>query len=164
MVFLFPDDAALHFALTGGLVPPAVSLAPARVGRDESGRPWVAPAAAVPRSLATVLRRIGVQTPDQPPPGGHDVAHWLEAIPLRRDPAPPILTDQTPVLFELPEPLGLGTLVGEMLRLGNDRQAFRMVAGGSDSALSTHHSALLRVIGPPYYSLLRAIDRNGHDG
>ena len=34
MVFLFPNDDALHFALTGGLVPPEVSLAPARAGRD----------------------------------------------------------------------------------------------------------------------------------
>lgn len=153
MVFLFPDDAALHFTLTGGLVPPAVSLAPARTGRDADGRTWIAPAEEVPRTLPAALRRIGVQTPDRPPPDGREVAHWLEAIPLRRDPAPPHLTDQTPVLFELPDPAGLGTLVGEMLRLGNDRQAFRVIGS----------SALLRVIGPPYYSLLRAIDRNGPD-
>ncbi|HEY1381063.1 MAG TPA: hypothetical protein VGF55_29965, partial [Gemmataceae bacterium] len=144
-------------------------------------------------AVAAALRRVGVQTPDKPPPDGRDVAHWLEALPLRRDPASPPLTDQTPVLFELPErpasgyPANLAPLVGEMLRLGNDRQAFRLASrrvgrtsgareahraeavsesvGLGRSAPSTHptDSALLRVIGPPYYSLLRAIDRLGPD-
>jgi hypothetical protein len=154
MVFVFPDDDALHFALTGGLVPTALSLAPARAGRD-AGRPWIAPTAEPTNGIAATLRRIGVQTSDRMPADGRDVAHWLEAIPLRRDPSPPTLTDQTPVLFALPDPVGLGALVGEMLRLGNDRQSFRLV--------SRPDSALLKVIGPPYYSLLRAIDRNGSD-
>jgi hypothetical protein len=175
MVFLFPTDAALHFALTGGLVPPTVSLVPARFGLDAAGRPWIAPAVDVPRSLAVVLHRVGVETTANVPTGGRDISHWLETLPLRRDPIPPVLTDQTPVLFELPDPAGLSTLVGEMLRLGNDRQAFRKLGrvgrvfeahrfcktvGLEDSTHPTQ-SVLLRVIGPPYYSLLRAIDRNG---
>jgi hypothetical protein len=159
-ILLFPTDAALHFALTGGLVPPAVSLAPARVGRDPAGRPWIIPGVDVPRTLPAVLHRVGVETAASEPGDGREVAHWLEALPLRCDPIPPILTDQTPVLFELSDPAGLSMLVGEMLRLGNDRQAFRLL---SDSALSTQHSALLRVIGPPYYSLLTAVDRAGPD-
>ena len=43
------------------------------------------------------------------------------------------------------------------MRLGNDRQGFRWFCDGSDGP------ALLRVIGPPYYSLLRALDRDGHN-
>jgi hypothetical protein len=39
-----------------------------------------------------------------------------------------------------------------MLRLGNDRQSFRHVGMGGASRV------LLRVVGPPYYSLLRAIE------
>ena len=66
---------------------------------------------------------------------------------------PPAVTAQTPVLFELPDVTGLAGLVGEMLRLGNDRQSLRMVAG----------SPVLRVVGPPYYTLLRALDRLGTD-
>jgi hypothetical protein len=151
MIFVFPNDDALVFSLTGAIVPSKVSLSPARTGRDAAGLTWID--ADVPADVAADLRRIGVQTVDESPPFGREVAHWLETVPLRRDPAPPVLTDQTPVLFELSDPAGLIPLVGEMLRLGNDRQGFRFVAG----------PALLRVIGPPYYSLLRAIDRNGSD-
>ena len=38
--------------------------------------------------------------------------------------------------------------------------AFRWVA----DAGRNHHRALLRVVGPPYYSLLRALDRGDRDG
>src|SRR5205085_7296998 len=128
MVFLFPDDDTLRFALTGGLVPPAVGLEPARAGRDADGRPWVQPAGPVPRTLPADLRRLGVQaTQNGAPADGREVAHWLQALPLHRDPNPPAPTDQTPVLFELPDPAGLAALVAEMLRLGNDRQGFRSI-------------------------------------
>ena len=43
---------------------------------------------------------------------------------------------QTPVLFELQETTLLPELVGEILRLGNDRQSFRWLqADGKDVAL-----------------------------
>jgi hypothetical protein len=158
MVFVFPDDDTLRFALTGGLVPPAVSLAAARAGRDANGRPWVQPSGPLPKALPNALRRVGVDKTDGAPPDGRDLAHWLQAVPLRRDPVPPALTDRTPVLFELPDPAGLATVVGEMLRLGNDRQGFRILGTASGG-----RSALLRVIGPPYYTLLRALDRLGPD-
>src|SRR5262249_19692422 len=48
-------------------------------------------------------------------------------------------------------------VVNEILRLGNDRQGFRRL-GEDDQA-----RVLLRVIGPPYYSLLRALDHDGQD-
>lgn len=153
MPFLFPSDEALLFALTAGLVPPAVAAAPARTGRDSGGRPWVGPVIEVTAGLATAIRRIGVGVTDAVPPGGRNASHWPEAIPLHRDPVPPAVTAQTPVLFELPDVTGLAGLVGEMLRLGNDRQSLRMVAG----------SPVLRVVGPPYYTLLRALDRLGTD-
>ena len=66
MAFVFPTDDALHFALTGGLIPPEVSLAPARTGRDCTGRPWIAPVSGVPDSLATTLRCIGVESVEDP--------------------------------------------------------------------------------------------------
>ncbi|HEY2911340.1 MAG TPA: hypothetical protein VGI99_13910, partial [Gemmataceae bacterium] len=106
MVFLFPDDDALYFALTGGLLPSAVSLAPARAGRD-AGRPWIASASNLSNGVATALRRIGVQTSEREPSDGRAVAHWLEAIPLRRDSHRPTLTEQTPVLFELADSASL---------------------------------------------------------
>jgi hypothetical protein len=56
------------------------------------------------------------------------------------------------VLFELRPTSLLAEFAGEMLRLGNDRQGFRIL--GDDAS----EFALLRVIGPPYYTLLRALD------
>ncbi|MFO0810391.1 MAG: hypothetical protein U0746_17340 [Gemmataceae bacterium] len=152
MTYLFPDDDALRLALTAGVVPADWAMTPARAGHDADGRPWITPSSDVPRGVATALRRLGVQSLKTEPPGGANVPHWLAALPLTRDPAPPPLTDQTPVLFELADPADLAPLVGEMLRLGNDRQGVRFLAG---------ESTLLRVVGPPYYSLLRATDRLG---
>src|SRR5262249_2830437 len=45
------------------------------------------------------------------------------------------------------------------LRLGNDRQGFRYLQDGADG----DGRALLRIVGPPYYSLLRALDKHGGD-
>jgi hypothetical protein len=153
MTFLFPDDDALLFALTAGLVPAAVSLSAARAGRAPDGRPWLARANGAPTAWSAALRRIGVETPAVEPAEGCEAASWLEAVPLLRDPSPPNLTDHTPVLFELPNAAGLAPLVGEMLRLGNDRQSFRFIS----------RTPLLKVIGPPYYTLLQALDRLGPD-
>src|SRR5437868_14811892 len=119
MVFYFPTDDALLFALTGGLVPATVSLAPARAGRERptsaypAGRPWLAPAESVPAAVPAALRRAGVETSDDAP-AGRDVDHWLEAVLLRRDPLPAALTGQAPVLFEVAGPAALRPLVGEM--------------------------------------------------
>src|SRR5438477_6410688 len=112
MTFLFPDYDTLRLALTGGAVPPAVGLAPARAGTDAAGRPWVSPAQPPGKSLQTALRRLGVQALKDEPPGGTAVAHWPQVFPLRRDPAPPALTEQTAVLFELADPEQLAPLVG----------------------------------------------------
>jgi hypothetical protein len=154
MTFLFPNFDTLRFALAGGAVPAEVGLTPARAGVDADGRPWVAPEVTPPASVLGSLRRFGVRVEAKEPAGGVAVAHWPQVFPLRRDPAVPTLTDQTPVLFEL-HPEQLAGLVAEMLRLGNDRQGYRWLrAAGSESIL-------LRVVGPPYYSLLRALDFRG---
>ena len=62
------------------------------------------------------------------------------------------LGERTPVLFELPESARLADVVSEMLRLGNDRQSFRQ------QQTADGVRTLLEVKGPPYYTLLRAID------
>jgi hypothetical protein len=154
MTFVFPNYDTLRFALTGGAVPPDVGLAPARAGVDADGRPWVTPELTPAPGLQNALRQFGVRGETNEPSDGAVVAHWPQVFPLRRDAAPSTLTDQTPVLFELP-PDQLGGLVAEMLRLGNDRQGYRWLETAGSPTL------LLRVVGPPYYSLLRALDFRG---
>jgi hypothetical protein len=60
------------------------------------------------------------------------------------------------VIFELADAARLPELVGEMLRLNVDRQSFRWLRENDAKG----SAVLLRVIGPPYYTLLRAIDRD----
>jgi hypothetical protein len=101
----------------------------------------VHPSAAAPRAALAALRRLKVQVPRSSPiPLAERCDCWPQLLPLERvgDRLPP---EQTPVLFEI-------------LRLGNDRQSFRHLQGADGS-----ERVLLRVVGPPYYSLLRALDR-----
>ncbi len=85
-----------------------------------------------------------------------DFSCWPQLLPLQREATIASPTGQTPVLFQLPSPDDLPALVTEILRLGNDRQSFRYLGDGTDAPV------LLRVVGPPYYSLLRALDRDGN--
>src|SRR5207248_8397781 len=62
MIFQFPDSDTLRLALTSGLIPPAVSLAPAVGGADDGGRPWVEPSAKPTRGMLAALAKLGVVT------------------------------------------------------------------------------------------------------
>src|SRR5438094_662432 len=75
MTFHFPNYDTLRFALAGGTVPPEVGLAPARVGVDADGRPWLTPDQSPSQSLQTALRRFGVRGDAIEPAGGAAVAH-----------------------------------------------------------------------------------------
>jgi hypothetical protein len=158
MILKFPDLATLRLALTSGAVPPAVSAAPVTGGDDVDGSVWVEAAGPLPRASQNELKRLGVQTVRS---NGAELAAevycWAQLLPLEPDPGPPAVTDQTPVLFEVASGGVLAELITEMLRLGNDRQSFRWLEDG------TAARALLRVAGPPYYSLLRAVDRIGRE-
>ena len=152
MILLFPSDDVLRLALTSGLIPPAISQATARAHRDADGQTWVD---AGPFDSATKrnLARAGASFPSTAPPAlDLKIAGWLQLLPLRRQLPLRDISDKTPILFELGDPACLAEVVNEILRLGNDRQGFRWV--GDDG----HELALLRVLGPPYYTLLRALD------
>jgi hypothetical protein len=157
MILLFPDLDTLRLALTSGTVPADVALAPAAVSFDDAGKVYVESELNVSKTVAKALDRLGVKGSkrlgsDEP----EDVTCWPQILPVARDAAPPQLAGQAPVLFELEKADDLPALVTEMLRLGNDRQGFRWFSapGEGDSK-----RVLLRVIGPPYYTLLRAVDR-----
>jgi hypothetical protein len=159
MILSFPDLETVRLALTSGAVPPAVAAAPAVAVFGDAGRVWVQPSTDPPKKAQAELRRLGVAAGK---PAGSlpavEVSCWLELLPLQRSAEAVARPDQVPVLFELPQGEQLPALVTEVLRLGNDRQGYRWL---EDPKGQSTGRALLRVIGPPYYSLLRAIDRDG---
>lgn len=162
MILLFPDTDTLRLAVTSNLVPAAVTLAPAAVTADEQGRVYVEPSVSVPRTLGKTLDRLGVKGSKRHGLGTpRDVTSWLELLPLTKAAGTPAIAAQQPVLFELEDADDLPGLVSEMLRLGNDRQGFRWFTRPDDA---DRHRVLLRVIGPPYYTLLRALDRPAAGG
>src|SRR5215213_366561 len=155
MILLFPDTDTLRLAITSGVVPADVTLAPAAVSFDDQGKIYVEPTESLTKTVTKNLDRIGVKgskrhASDNP----QDVTCWPQLLPVTRDGTPPQISNQAPVLFELERAEDLPTLVSEMLRLGNDRQGFRWFDDGDNKRV------LLRVIGPPYYTLLRALDKS----
>ena len=162
MILNFPDFDALRLAMTSGAVPPAVALTAAVVGFDDQNQVWVETAAplAAPHRTTSAASASRCARPAAPP-RLDPVSCWPEILPLRPDADPIDRLEQTPILFETAGQDDLGRLVVEILRLGNDRQRFRWLESKTDA---DEGRGLLRVVGPPYYSLLRAIDRNGQDG
>ncbi len=155
MILKFPDLDTLRLALLSGAVPPTVSGAPARAGLADQGPVWVEPETSLSRGALADLRKLGVVSIRNSEGVAVPVSCWAEMLPLRPDPAPLLRLEQTPVLFDLAAGPGLSRLALEILRLGNDRLTYRWLESGNGDR------ALLRVVGPPYYALLRAIDRIG---
>jgi hypothetical protein len=153
MILLFPNLDTFRLALTGGIVPPDVALSPAAVSHDDAGRVFVETTGKLTKKAKDDLDKLKVLGSKRHGGEVEQVASWLQVLPLTADAGPPQLASQAPVLFELWSPDLLPTVVGEMLRLGNDRQSYRMLTEGDETRV------LLRVIGPPYYTLLRAIDK-----
>ena len=154
MIFHFPDFDTLRLALTSGVVPPAISLAPAIGGIDDAGRPWLQPSVKPTSPMTRALAKLRIATPKTFPSPGVEFVNWLQALPVERNGNSLHLSKETTVLFELPEAALLPVVVGEMMRLSNDRQSFRWLKNDE-----TNGTVLLRVVGPPYYTLLRALDR-----
>ncbi len=156
MILKFPDLDTLRVALTTGAVPAAVSQSAAVAGFDDQGPVWVETSARLPRGAQDDLKQLGVQFPRKSDAGlAAEVSCWPELLPLVPDPAPLEKPETVPVLFDLPGGEGLARLITEILRLGNDRQGFRWLEAPGKNGTQR---ALLRVVGPPYYSLLRALD------
>jgi hypothetical protein len=162
VMLLFPTPDCLRLALTSAAVPPEVADAPAVAMFEPDGAVWVRPSKALPRSARAALARLGARECEPATVGDHEaeaVACWAQILPLTRDPSAETPGPTTPVVFELPG-AQVPELVGEVLRLGNDRQSVRWLSEGEGSEAR----ALLRVVGPPYYALLRALDRDDRHG
>ncbi|HEY7154097.1 MAG TPA: hypothetical protein VH575_09095 [Gemmataceae bacterium] len=169
MIVKFPDLDTLQLALTSGAVPADVARKPAVAGFGEEDQLWVETSAKLPAAAQKELKRLGAVVCKSS--GGalsSEVSCWPELLPLLPDDTPLDSLEQTPVLFDVRGGEELSRLVMEMLRLGNDRQSFRWLEETNWRAGSRQRPensrALLRVVGPPYYSLLRAIDQLGGPG
>ncbi len=161
MILQFPDLDTFRLALTSGVVPSSVSLAPVKVAFTADGPFSLQPDTNLTRSAAQQVRKLGVTTLKKhltSTPEAYD--NWLQILPLERDLSPPQLSSQAPVLFEILDLEQLAILVGEMLRLGNDRQSYRWLEPSDHPDHAEDARVLLRVIGPPYYTLLRALDQS----
>lgn len=159
MILRFPDLKTLQLALTSGTVPSEVAQKPAVAGYGEEEQLWIETGAKLPATAQRELKRLGALVCKSSGAAlSTEVSCWLELLPLVPDDTPLDVLEQTPVLFDVPNGEELARLVLEMLRLGNDRQSYRWLE-------QTNHGesgrALLRVVGPPYYSLLRALDQLG---
>jgi len=157
MIFQFPDLDTFRLAVTSAQVPPEVSAAPAEVSFDPEGRPSVRSAAGIPpKPMQNALKKLGVKSSKE-----HysetvlSVDCWPQVLPVAKHAGVPEVTANTAVLFEMPL-AEMPAVVSEMLRLGNDRQSFRTLAASEGQ----NERVLLKVIGPPYYTLLRAIDKS----
>ena len=151
MILSFPDLDTFRLAATGTLLPVELTLAPARVRVETDGRIVLETDGKVSKKAAGELTRLNVAALKTLPGPTEDLSCWLQALDAERDDTPPLST-QAPVIFEVPDPAILPQLVGEMLRLGNDRQSYCWLETDGASRV------LLRVVGPPYYTLLQSLD------
>ena len=153
MILRFPTLDCLKLAITSATLPAEIVAAPLRADFEDSGAISIEPSVPLPQAVRAGLLQLGAEIPwvvlGQPK---EPLSCWPQGFPLVADPAAAELSSRTAVLFALDEPQLLPDLVGEILRLGNDRQSFCHVKQGDRTR------ALLRVVGPPYYSLLRAMD------
>jgi hypothetical protein len=149
LILTFPNYDVLRLALTCGAIPARVSLAPARATSDGL---IIEPSLALDDAALAELRRLDVTIANRTTAQlDLAVVCWPQLLPLERDARPHGALDNTAILFDI-DARKLPVLVSEILRLGNDRQSFRWFDAGDVKR------ALVRVIGPPYYSLLRALD------
>ena len=120
----FPNPDALRLVLASGVLPAAVTAAPARAGWDDHGRLWVEPAAPLPRNALAALGRFGVQTLGGGHPTPVQVGGWAELLPLRPTPVAP----GAGVLVELPDEL-LGRFLRTLARGGPRPVGVRQLPG-----------------------------------
>ena len=156
MLLQFPDSQTLTLAISSGTIPETTVSASLEFARDEQGNLWIDAEVSLPQRASEALKKWGVTV--HRGRGKRKLAFqrlqsWLQIVPLQRDRQLEKIGDRTQVLFELRDESLLPELVNEILRLGNDRQSFRRVTLNGESRI------LLRVIGAPYYSLLRASEK-----
>ncbi len=153
MILIFPSFEKLSFALKSGMIPADCLMAPVRISKDESERIYVETKSTLNKETKDRLKNLNVLGSRRHANTEiRNASCWLELIPITALHGSSNLSSQTPVLFELPSFEALSQISSEMLRLGNDRQSYRIMKAKDQARV------FLRVLGPPYYTLLQAID------
>ncbi|PRQ05513.1 hypothetical protein [Enhygromyxa salina] len=147
------DHDALRVALDSGLVPAVVQAAPVQFELDEDHRLLLAPSVEIGRAERKRLRDAGVVFTRRRLRDGQTLSCWAEL--LDPEPAPEPQLPLGEVLFISEGDHGFLQLSGELLRLGSEDQR---LAFFEDEHGRRHN--LCRVPDPPYYALLRALDRD----
>ncbi len=184
----FPDQETLHLVLASGTIPERIASTPVEASFPPGGAIRIRPSKTISKSLRESLAPFGVRSVRGSNRFEVQARCWAELLSLSRTVEAEQVERSTPVVFDLPT-ARMPEMVGEILRLGNDRQALRwyqpppleaesgsidIVEGHEDGDEIPHDSTangpadatttarasrvLLRVIGPPYYALLRALD------
>ncbi|MCA9174624.1 MAG: hypothetical protein KDB14_09060 [Planctomycetales bacterium] len=152
MILHFPNWDTLLLAMTSGKLPADALASPLKACWEDDAI-TINTAAKLSKNESSELKKVGVEVRrTMGRRGVTDLRCWHQLFSLEPTAEIPDILDHTAVLFELADSRQLPELVAEMLRLGNDRQSFRHLQSGKQD------KTLLRVVGPPYYTLLRAIE------
>ncbi|MCA9698541.1 MAG: hypothetical protein KC431_13520, partial [Myxococcales bacterium] len=150
---VFEDLSALRAALDAGLVPATIQAAPVAFAYDDDGKLLLEPSEDVARGDRKRLRDAGIELRRRKVRDGLALSCWAEAIPVLPgpEPAPPL----GEILFLSEGEEGFLQVAGELLRLGSEDQ--RLAFYEDEEGVRRN---LCRVAEPPYYAVLRALDRN----
>jgi cellulose synthase operon protein C len=146
------DHEALRVALDSGLIPPAVQVAPIRFELDDNRHLVIEPTQEIPRSERKRLREAGIEFSRRRIREGQLRSCWAEL--LEPEPAPEPALPLGEVLFVSEGDHGFLRLSAELLRLGSEDQRLAFFVDEQGQRRN-----LCRVPDPPYYAILRALDR-----
>ncbi len=153
MIVAFPDLDTFRLTLTNGTIPPDVSAAETTISYGANGVLFVE--GEISRTTSNALKAFNVKSARSHGDDPQKLLSWLQVLPVVKTTKIPDVNSNTAVLLEM-SPDDFPHMITEMIRLGNDRQSYCSIVGrkGKDS-----QRVFVKVYGPPYYTLLRAVDR-----
>ena len=158
MIYHFPSLEVLNLVLRSQTLPGAVQVTPCKAHCSSTNEIWVDTAQKMTAATVKVLNQFGVTRVKKiEAPHGEQLSTiqatcWQQLIPLHRSSSDQSLDART-VLFRVASVEKFTALASEMLRLGNDRIGYRAI-----QTESSEEVMLLRVIEPPYYTLVDLLD------
>ncbi len=166
----FPSLDVLSLAMLSQTLPGSVQVSPCKAYALPGGEWLVEPSQRLSRSVTVSLNRFGVHVvkltkkslAQMPEP--IQACCWQQLIPVQKSKTDDSAAIKT-VLFTSRSAERFTALASEMIRLGNDRISYRYVDiepsdGPSNNLEPTEQCILVRVIEPPYYTLVDVLDRS----